>query len=53
MMSRDRLKLQVRQQFLARDKFVSLRDITIMSHWRLRNAMIEKQVDDAINVFSV
>ena len=46
MMSRDKLKHQVRGQFLSRD-------ITFMSHRWLRYTMIAKQVNATIDVFLV
>ena len=35
------------------DKFILSRDITFMSHWRLRYIMTVKQVNAAIDVFLV
>ena len=45
-MSGSKLKHQVRQNFLSRD-------ITFMSHWRLRYTMTGKQIDTAIDAFLV
>ena len=53
MMSRDKLKHQVRGQFLSLDKFIWSRDITFMSHRWLRYTMTAKQVNAAINVLLV
>ena len=53
MMSRDKLKQQVRGQFLSHDKFIVSRDITFMSHQWLRYTMTAKQVNAAIDVFLV
>ena len=44
MMSPDKLKHKVMQQFLSPDKFSLLRDITFMSYWRLHYTMTGKQV---------
>ena len=46
--SRDRLKRQMRQKFLLRDKFVLLRNMSFMLRWGLRYYMTGKQVDAAI-----
>ena len=53
MMSRDKLKHQVRGQFMSRDKFILLHDITFMSHRWLRYTMTAKQVNAAIDAFLV
>ena len=52
-MSRDKLKHQVKGQFLSRDNVILLRDITFMSHRWLRYIMTAKQVNAEINVFLV
>ena len=52
-MSRDKLKHQVREQLLSRDKFIPSRDITFMSHRWLRYTMTAKHVNAAIDVFLV
>ena len=52
-MSRDKLKHQVRQQFLSPEKFILSHDKTFMSHWRLRYTMNGKQVDAAIDTFLI
>ena len=53
MMSHDKLKHQVRRQFLSRDKFILSHDITFMSHRWLRYTITAKQVNAAIDVFLV
>ena len=53
MISCDKLKHQVRGQFLSRDKFILPRDVTSMSHRWLRYTMTAKQVNAAIDVFLV
>ena len=53
MMSRDKLKHQVREQFLSCDKFILSRDIIFMLHRWLRYTMTAKQVNAAIDVFLV
>ena len=53
MMSRDKLKHQVRGDVLSRDKFILSRDITFMSHRWLRYTMNAKQVNAAMDVFLV
>ena len=52
-LSRDKLKHQVRGQFLSRDKFILSRDVTFMSHRWLRYTMTAKQVNAAIDVFLI
>ena len=52
-MSRDKLKHQVREQFLSSDKFILSREITFMSHRWLHYIMTAKQVNAAIDVFLV
>ena len=44
-MSRDKLKHQVSEQFLSCDQFTLSRGITFRSHWRLHNTMTGKQVE--------
>ena len=53
MMSRDKLKHQIRRQFLSHDKFILYRDIAFMWHRWLRFTMTAKQVNAAIDVFLV
>ena len=53
MMLRDKLKHQVRGQFLSRDKFILSRDINFMSRRWLCYTMTAKQVNTAIDVFLV
>ena len=53
MMLCDKLKHQVRGQFLSRNKFILSRDITFMSHQWLRYIMTAKQANAAIDVFLV
>ena len=53
LMSRNKLKDQVKGQFLSRDKFILLHDITFMLNWWLRYTMTAKQVNAAIDVFLV
>ena len=50
MMSRDKLKHQVRGQFLSRDKFILSHDITFMSHRWLGYTMSAKEVSAAIGL---
>ena len=52
-MSFDKLKHQVRGQFLSCEEFILSRDITFMSHQWLRYAMTAKQVNAAIEVILV
>ena len=52
-MLRDKLKHQVREQFLSRDKFTLSRDANFISHRWLRYTMTGKQVNTAIDVFLV
>ena len=51
MMSRDKLKHQVRGQFLSHNKFILSRDITFISHRWLCYTMTAKQINAAIDVF--
>ena len=51
MMSHDKLKHQVKGQFLSGDKFFLSHDITFISHWWLRYTMNGKPVDAAIDSF--
>ena len=53
MLSRNKLKHQVRGQFLSRNKFILSHDITVMSNRWLRCTMTAKQVNAAIDVFLV
>ena len=53
MMSRDKLKHQVKVQFLWRLKFILSRDVTSMSHRWLRYTMNAKQANAVIDVFLV
>ena len=53
MMSRDKLKHQVRGQFLSRGKFILSHDVTSMLPRWLRYTMTAKQVNAAIDVFLV
>ena len=53
MMLRDKLKHQVRGQFLSRDKFILSHDVTSMLPRWLRYTMTAKQVNAAIDVFLV
>ena len=53
MMSRNKLKQQVRGQFLSRDQFILSHDITFMSNRWLRYTMTAKQVNAAMDVFLV
>ena len=53
MMSRDKLKHQVRGQVLSRDKFILSLDVTVMSLRWLRYTMTAKQVNAATDVFLV
>ena len=54
MMSRNKLKHQVRGQFLSRDKSILLRDITFMSHrWLCYTTTAKQVINAAIDVFLV
>ena len=53
MVSRNKLKHQIKGQILSRDKFILSRDVTFMSHRWLRYTMTAKQVNAAIDVFLV
>ena len=46
MLSRDKLKHQVSQQFLLRDTFTLSCDITFMSLWKLHHTITVKHVHD-------
>ena len=52
-MSHDKLKHQVIEQFLSHDKFILLRDITFMFYRWLRYTMTAKLINAAIDVFLV